>query len=216
MEIDQLFDLPAHALLVHVPIVMVPLALLAALVALVPIARRPTALAAAAFALVGAVGAVLAVGAGEKLQDRVRETDQIEEHTESGEAVELPAIVFAVLAVGGAAVEVGRRRARPDGPGGPARPAGDQLVSDGPGAAPATLRSPLPAWVPVIVLAASAVAGAYTTYTVVEAGHSGSKAVWSGTTTGGSNSGQGGDDGAGDDGGKGGADNGGDDDAYED
>ncbi len=111
MEIDQLFDLPAHPLLVHVPIVMVPLALLAALVALVPIARRPAALAAAAFALAGGVGAVLAVGAGEKLQDRVRETDQIEDHTERGEAVELPAIVFAVLAVGGAAaVEVGRRR----------------------------------------------------------------------------------------------------------
>jgi hypothetical protein len=92
MEIDELFDLPAHPLLVHVPIVLVPLALLAALVALVPLARRPAALAAAALAVVGGVGAFLATGAGEKLEDRVRETELVEEHAESGEAVEVPAI----------------------------------------------------------------------------------------------------------------------------
>ncbi len=92
-------------------------------------------------------------------------------------------------------------------------------MSDGPGAAPATPRPPVPAWVPVVVLAASAVAGAYTTYTVVEAGHSGSKAVWSGTTTGGSDSGGGGgEDGAGDDSGQAAtaAGNRGDDGGYED
>jgi hypothetical protein len=33
------------------------------------------------------------------------------------------------------------------------------------------------------VLAVSAVVGGYTTYTVVEAGHSGSKAVWDGQVT---------------------------------
>ena len=92
-------------------------------------------------------------------------------------------------------------------------------MSDGPGAAPATPRPPVPAWVPVVVLAASAVAGAYTTYTVVEAGHSGSKAVWSGTTTGGSEQRPGGGTTtAGDDSGHGGGggDNRGDDDGYED
>ncbi len=188
MEIDELFDLPAHPLLVHVPIVLVPLALLAALVALVPLARRPAALAAAALAVVGGVGAFLATGAGEKLEDRVRETELVEEHAESGEAVEVPAIVFAVLAVGGAAaVEVGRRRV--------ARPATGGDVSDGPGAVPAAaIRPRLPAWVPVVVLAASAVAGAYTTYTVVDAGHTGSKSVWNGTTDDGSNRGPGGGD----------------------
>jgi hypothetical protein len=139
--------------------------------------------------------------------------------------VELPAIVFAVLAVGGAAsVEVARRRARPDRPdrsAGPDRfgepdpldPSGSvRSVSDGPGAAPATRRPSAVAWVPVVVLAASAVVGAYTTYTVVEAGHSGSKAVWSGTTTDGSNRGEGGGDDAGGDDGRGGSDDPSDDD----
>jgi uncharacterized membrane protein len=69
MELDQLFDLPAHPLLVHVPVVLVPLALFVSLVALVPRARRIAAPAAAALALVGGIGVVLATGSGENLED---------------------------------------------------------------------------------------------------------------------------------------------------
>jgi hypothetical protein len=186
MEIDELFGLPAHALLVHIPVVMIPVAFGVALLALWPRVRWWAAVLAALLAVVGGVGAFLAVGAGEWLKDHVAESDLVEEHADNGEAVELPAIAFAVVAVaGGVIVELRRRTDRRA-----ARPAEEPVrVSAGPGAAAASPpRRPggagaVPAWAATAVLAVSAVVGGYTTYTVVEAGHSGSKAVWDGQVT---------------------------------
>jgi hypothetical protein len=209
IEIDELFGLPAHPLLVHIPVVLIPTALVALLIALWPAARRPALIGAALMAVVGAAGAVLAVGAGEKLQDRVKETEQVEEHVEQGEDVELPAIAFAVVAVGAAlAVEAAHRRSqlRPE-PIGPATPRGSAArdatpvgEGGGPGGATptasgavatevraptddspsleATPSRPVASWLPAALLAAALVVGAYSTYTVIEAGHSGAKATW--------------------------------------
>jgi uncharacterized membrane protein YgcG len=202
MEIDELFGLPAHPLLVHIPIVVIPAATAVALLALWPRVRRPAALFAAFLALVGGVGAFLAVGAGEPLDERLPESDLIEEHASDGEAVELPAIVFAIVAVAGAVVvEAGRRRTRAVAP--------EPVPSPGPGAAAATPARPssggMASWA-TAVLAASVILGAYTTFTVVQAGHTGSKAVWepvvgSGDDDGGGGGGSGGsgDSGSGDD-----------------
>ena len=188
IEIDELFGLPAHPLLVHIPVVVIPLAMLLALVALWPRVRRGAAWAAAVLALVGGVGAVLAIGAGESLQDDVRETEMAEEHAEQGDQVELPAIAFAVLAVAGAAaVEVVRRRG-PDDEIGPEPAAAPRrsAVSSGPGAVAVTVdERPAPSDGPprrtvvaTVLLVLSVVAGGFATYTVVQAGHSGAKAVW--------------------------------------
>jgi len=144
VEIDELFGLPAHPLLVHIPVVLIPLALLAALLALWPAVRRPALIAAAGLAVVGAAGAVLAVGAGEKLQDQVRESERVEEHAEQGEQVELPAIAFGVVALGAAiALEVAHRSSPlRTGSNGPASPSAGTAtgaaavgVSGGPGGA---------------------------------------------------------------------------------
>ena len=188
IEIDELFGLPAHPLLVHIPVVVIPLALVVALVALWPRVRRGAAWAAAGLALVGGVGAVLAIGAGESLQHDVRETDMAEEHAEQGDEVELPAIAFAVLAIAAAlAVEVVRRRDVDDeiGPE-PGAAARRSAGSSGPGAVAVTVdERPSPSQtpprrtvVPTVLLVLSLVAGGFATYTVVEAGHSGAKAVW--------------------------------------
>jgi predicted membrane protein DUF2231 len=206
IEIDELFGLPAHPLLVHVPVVLIPLALLAALLALWPAVRRPALVATAVLAVVGAVGAVLAVGAGDKLQDRVRETERVEEHAEQGERVELPAIAFGVAALGAAiALEVAHRSSPlRTGSNGPAMPSGDATtdaaavgVSGGPGgavstapgtvatvvrapAAPDTSAAATPGaarWA-IGLLALSILIGGYSTYTVIRAGHSGASATW--------------------------------------
>lgn len=187
IEIDELFGLPAHPLLVHIPVVVIPLALFVALVALWPRVRRGAALAAAVLALVGGVGAVLAIGAGESLQSDVRETETVEEHVEQGDRVEVPAIAFAVLAIAAAvAVEITRRRDRGDVVG-PTSAGVDHSspVSPGPGAAVAVDERPAPeptrpalTVVPAVLLVLSLVAGAFATYTVIEAGHSGAESVW--------------------------------------
>ena len=74
---DTFRGLPAHPHLVHVPIVLLPLSTVLLLLALWPAARRPALLAAVVLAVVGAVGVVLAVGAGESLEDRVPRTELV-------------------------------------------------------------------------------------------------------------------------------------------
>jgi hypothetical protein len=205
IEIDEIFGLPAHPLLVHIPVVLIPTALVVLVIALWPAARRPALLGAAAMAAIGAIGTVLAVGAGDKLQDRVRETEQVEEHTEQGEQAELPAIAFGILAVATAAVaETARRRSERVESTDPATPSGAAAgrahpvgPSDGPGGTDPTTSGAVatevrvPADVastdedvkgrnrlPAVLLALSLLVGAYATYTVVDAGHSGAEATW--------------------------------------
>jgi hypothetical protein len=210
MEIDRLFGLPAHPLLVHIPVVLIPTALLATLLALWPPLRRAAVITAAVLAAVGAVGAVLAVGAGEKLEERVREEALVEHHAEQGDKVEFPAIAFGILAIGAAAaveaVHRSRTRGTDDGPASTSRrlpagasPAGTTDGPEGPvPTAPGTVatavraparpsasttpsaagaRPPAARLAPVL-LALSLLVGAYTTYTVVQAGHSGADATW--------------------------------------
>lgn len=208
LELDRLFGLPAHPLLVHVPVVLIPTALVAAAIALWRPVRRPALGAAAAMAVVGAIGAVLAVGAGDKLQERVRETEQVEEHAEQGEQVELPAIAFGLLALGAAlaseaahrsprshdrstdpATPHGNATARPaavgaaDGPGGahptaPGAVATDVRAAAPPVAADTPPTTPAAARWAAALLALSLVAGAAASYTVIRAGHSGAQATW--------------------------------------
>jgi uncharacterized membrane protein len=71
MEIDKLFNLPAHPLLVHAPIVLVPLLLLISIAVVVrPNLRRYMGWLAAALFLV-AFATLLAKGSGEALEERI-------------------------------------------------------------------------------------------------------------------------------------------------
>ena len=151
LEIEELFGLPAHPLVVHAAVVLLPLAAIITLVcAAVPRARRfygPLALGAALFAVL-AVG--LAQGSGEALEEQVDETELVEEHTEQGEHVLPWSIAVAVAAAAVVAIPALERR-RPH------------------------LQAKT---VTVVVVAVSLVAGAGAVWTVVDVGHSGAKATW--------------------------------------
>jgi hypothetical protein len=181
MEIDQILGLPAHPLLVHVPVVLVPLATLGAVMVAVRASwRRSLAVVVAVLAVGGAVGVLLATQSGEALEERVEESDErtegrtsveggegaegeeaeeaVEEHAEKGEAARPFAVLFALLAVGVATVDHLSRREDPGG--------------DRPG---------VPAKVLPVLLVLSVLSGGVASWMVYEAGHSGASATWNET-----------------------------------
>lgn len=94
-----MFGLPAHPLLVHAPVVLIPI-LLAAIVALT--VKPQWRAKGGPYLAAGAIGifvlCVLAAGSGEKLEARVGEGPLVEEHAELGEQLRLIAL-FLALAV---------------------------------------------------------------------------------------------------------------------
>lgn len=104
--------LPAHPLLVHAVVVLIPLAALGAVaLAARPGWSRPYGLLVAAGALAGAVAATLAKFAGDQLEAAIEITPAFEpviaEHGRLGLYAMIAAWPFAVLAIGAAAL--GRR-----------------------------------------------------------------------------------------------------------
>lgn len=151
MEIEELFGLPAHPLVVHAAVVLLPLAaLLTVVCAAVPRARRWYAPVADGLALVAVVAVGLAQGSGEALEERVDETELVEEHTEKGEQVLPWAIAVLVAAAAVTAIPVLTRR----------RPSISSRT------------------VTAAAVAISLIAGVGATWTVVDVGHSGAKATW--------------------------------------
>lgn len=158
---------PAHPLLVHAVVVLIPLAALGAVaVAVRPAWIRPYGLLVAAGAVGGAVSAVLARIAGEQLEDAIDITPGfepvIDQHERFGTFVVITAWPFALLAV--AAFVLAWRGGT--GRHGAARHA-DHDVLTRPGRA---VR---------VVAALAALAGLVATVATVLAGHSGGAAVWS-------------------------------------
>ena len=111
MSLDSLFGLPAHPLVVHAAVVLLPIAAVTTVaVAAVPRWRRPYAVLAFAVALASAGAIWLAQESGESLEHRVTETALVERHTELADQV-LPWAI-AVVVVAGAVVAVDRYRSR--------------------------------------------------------------------------------------------------------
>jgi len=136
--------------------VLVPLAAILAVAAIYKRFRQPLLIAAAVMATVGGIGVLLAAGSGEGLQDSVKRTAEVHDHSEKGDAAQAPAVIFGGIAVVAAAEEVLRR----------SKYAGKIAK--------------LPKWPPAILLAATVASGAVATAFVYDAGHSGAKAVWTG------------------------------------
>ena len=160
MELETLFNLPAHPLLVHIPVVLVPLAGLIALV----MAFRTAWLDKFGWWLVGLtgvgmIGAILAAGSGEGLESlqRKAETAAREDHFELGEVARTLSIVFFLVVL---AVVALRWYAKKKG---------------GEGGAWSFIRSKTGAIVAAVVLVVSAGAA---TWTMAEAGHQGAKLAW--------------------------------------
>jgi hypothetical protein len=161
---DDILGLPAHPLIVHGVVVLVPLAAAGvALIAFWPAARFRLGYAVLAIAAAGAMTAVLAQQSGETLKDRVRETDLIEEHEDLGGTGTTAGVAVLVAALAVVATDVALRRREPD-------------RADG--TPPAT-----PSRVPSIIVGAVAlVLATGGGIQVARIGHSGAKAVWNATT----------------------------------
>lgn len=101
MEITSFFGLPAHPLIVHLPVVLIPVTALLALAAVVwRRHRRLLSLLVAGLASIGALSAILAAGSGEALQERVSQDNAlISQHAELGESLRLFAVLFAGAAI---------------------------------------------------------------------------------------------------------------------
>jgi uncharacterized membrane protein len=151
MEIDELFGLPAHPLVVHAAVVLLPLAAVVTVVcAAVPRARKYYGPVALGLALMAVVAVGLAQGSGESLQERVDETALVAEHTQQGERV-LPWAVAVLVSAGAVTALPWLERWRPS----------------------------LPAkQITIAMLVVAVVAGVGATWTVMEVGHSGAKATW--------------------------------------
>ena len=151
MEIDSLFGLPAHPLLVHAAVVLLPLAAILTIVcAAVPKARRCFAPVALGLAIVAVIAVGVAQGSGEALEEHVKETTLVEQHTEQGESV-LPWAIAVTVAAGAVVAIPLLMKRRPNLSG--------QTVT-------------------AVVVVVSLIAGAGAMWKIVEVGHSGAKATW--------------------------------------
>ena len=151
MEVKELFGLPAHPLIVHAVVVLLPLAAIGVvLCALVPAWRGPYAPLVLVAAVVATVAVLFAQGSGEELEDDVDETELVEDHAEKGEQV-LPWAIGVTVAAAAVAAAPRFHRRRP-------------------GASTSTVTA--------IVTVVSLAAAAGAVYSVIESGHSGAKAAW--------------------------------------
>ncbi len=164
MELNKLFGLPAHPLLVHIPVVLVPLAAIIAVV----FAFKPAWLDRFGWGLValsgvGALGAILAADSGESLQETQNkaETAARENHFELGDTARLMAIIFFCVVT---AVVVLRYLARRRAAGGKESAGIWRFIASKGGAIGVAV---------VMVLSASAAM-----YTIVQAGHQGAQITW--------------------------------------
>jgi uncharacterized membrane protein len=163
---DQFFGVPAHPLLVHLPVVFVPLALLGAIaIAVVPRWRATFGWAVVATSFVGLLGAVLAANSGESLQARVDESAALDEHIQLGESARLAAFVFFVVVAGLVVLAFVRARAEAGNP--PSRLAVADVL------APIATKGIITAFAVLSVLA-----GVGASVQVARAGHQGAKVTW--------------------------------------
>lgn len=163
---EEITGIPAHPLLVHAPVVFVPLLVLLALAyAFVPFVRSHTRLVLGLFAVVTPISALFAKLSGDAFFDRLESRDRIsqqyyprlEEHGNLGNVTLYTTIVLAVLALA-LVILVAPKRAT--------------NAADHPSGASRVL--------PLVLGVLALVAGAVSLYYVIRTGHTGAHAVWDG------------------------------------
>jgi uncharacterized membrane protein len=164
MEISKLFGLPAHPLLVHIPVVLVPLAAIGAVLMVLSRSwRARIGWLVVAAAGVSLVFVQLAIESGEALEESVKKSDLVDTHTHLGEdSLPYVAVFFVAVLAFMVADQWRRRRAEGGEPG--ATASADR----------GTWRDPLMAVIAVAVLATSVLSGIW----IYRAGHSGAESVW--------------------------------------
>jgi uncharacterized membrane protein len=154
---------PTHPLIVHIPVVLVPLALIAAIAYFVVRPwQRPLAWIAGLLAGGGALGAVLAASTGETLQGRLPGSAAIRHHAQLGESARLLAFIFFVVTAILVVFEEVRLRHR-----------GLDIEPSGRWSAVVAHRATYP-----VIAALLAVSGVAAVAMLVDAGHAGAKVTW--------------------------------------
>jgi hypothetical protein len=184
----QINGLPAHVLLIHVVVVLIPVAsLLVLLAAWWPAARRRLGLATPVLAVLALAVVPVTTHAGQWLKDRLPTQPAIEHHASLGRGMLIWAIGLAVAGVAvyalgvvsdRQAAEVGAAERVPVAAGGPDQPAGAGQT----GSAPARRQGSMFAVTLVIGVLATAIAVG-STIQIYRIGDSGAKAVWTGVGT---------------------------------
>lgn len=164
--LDTLGGIASHPLLVHIPVVLVPLATIGA----VAIAIRPSLMKhygplVAGLAFIGFLGSVLAASSGEALEEQYEEAGQsitgtLADHVELGDRVKLFVLLF--LAVMVAWVVLSRRlrqaAAAPDPASGSSSGRQRHIVT--------------------VLMALALLTGGVASWAVAATGHSGATSVW--------------------------------------
>jgi hypothetical protein len=172
---ETLFGIPAHPLVVHAPVVLLPLAVIGVLLMMV---RRswyeqlkwPV----LAVTAVGTLGAIFAASSGEELEELVEDGESraalnaIQEHAEAGELARTLAIVFLVAVA--LYVIVPWFLAR--------RASSTPAASTADGAVDAVPSRSGPSWLRPALMLFVAVTAVGSLVTIVDAGHSGAESVW--------------------------------------
>ncbi|MEP6562823.1 MAG: hypothetical protein ABJD68_17320 [Nakamurella sp.] len=190
---DTLNGLPAHILLVHAIVVLLPLAaFLLVLIAVWPAARRHLALANAVLSVVVVVLVPVTTNAGEWLEKHIDRTSLVEDHAELGDTalfVAVPVAILAILiwwrgreitAVQAAALEMA------GGAGTVADELSDAAVATIVRPNRRTFLAPESVVVTVVIVVLSVLAAGAAIYDTYRIGDSGAKATWQGeisTTT---------------------------------
>jgi len=164
--------LPAHILLVHLVVVLIPAtALTVLLVAVWPAARR-AAVPVAVLAILTAILVPVTTEAGEWLEHRVASTPLIRAHTELGDYLLPWAVALAVVALALATRQLLAARGW--------RPGAAATVGTGPGTARLTTTGPAGRVLTVVLAIAALVVAGGSTATVYRIGESGARAAWAG------------------------------------
>ena len=158
--LNEILGLPAHPLLVHAAVVLIPLGAVTMLVALWPKVRRSMLIATAVLAVSGATFVLAAANTGGSLEESKEggtNRELVRSHAEAGEKAQAPAVLFAGVAVLSLGAELLKDRNK-------------------------TFKGKsMPKWAPAALLAGTIITGGVSAYTVFDAGHTGAKSVWDGT-----------------------------------
>jgi hypothetical protein len=165
MRIKSLFGLPAHVLLVHIPIILVPLVAFGAVLILWPSLRRRFGWALVVLAAVAAGSTVLAEESGKALQRYVKRTDLVRQHTHIGENLKPWTILLFLFVLATVAWDWWTRRQASD--------ASHELQIAGRSLSASTVQR-LGLGLSAIAVVVAGVSG----YWVYRIGHSGAKASW--------------------------------------
>jgi hypothetical protein len=176
MELSTVFGVPAHPLIVHIPVIGIPLMVLAVL-AYIVIPAKPRWLfwTAGSITAVVTLGTVLATGSGEQLESMLpaddRQSSLIQRHVELGDQTRAIVLVFAALAMLYLALDYWKGRQQAD----------RQVVTTATTTSGNRLTSVHK--VMLVVGVAAIVAGGLATTWDVRTGHAGAKSAWEDVAT---------------------------------